>query len=181
VIAPQALGTWVDQINCQQEENAEHAKMIVYMHEFESNVHDTLDVSPSDAKQQEHFRFTPTQRQRGYRLTPDGQDHVRRIAVTLLTRADATPSPVIVERSRSTKKWETQHQYPVHFNDELDVLRRDVVVAALESFGVANASELVIVAPAYPTGLGAVEAAAAYRNSVEQSALQGNSFGNGRR
>lgn len=181
VIEPVTHGTWVDDVNRQQEENAEQAKLIVYAHEFESNVHDTPAPSASDAKRQEHFEFTAEQRPRGYRLTPDGQDHVRQIAVMLQTDADCMSSPVIVERSRSSRKWESQHGYPVHFNDELDELRRDVVVAALASFGVPNADELVIIAPAYPTGLNAAEAAAAFGNAMQQSGWQGGALGSGRR
>ena len=73
---------------------------------------------------------------------------------------------VIVERSRTSKRWETIHEYPVHFNDELDKLRREMVVEVLRAFGIVNADDLVVVAPAYPTGLNAREAGAAYFNAL---------------
>jgi hypothetical protein len=82
---------------------------------------------------------------------------------------------VVVERSETSKRWATKHHYPVHRNAELDALRRLVVVTALESLGVVNAEELVVIAPAYPTGMNAVEASSAYQNSQR---IQGRNFNN---
>lgn len=180
VIQPQTLGASVDEANRQQEENAELAKMIVYSHEFESNLNDA-PTGTGDESEQENFRYVPAQRPRGFRLTPDGQDHVRQIAKVLVDHGDAFQTPVIIERSRTSKHWDTKHHYPVHFNDELDAMRREVVVAALFNLGVANAEDLVIVAPAFPTGLSAVESGAAYSNAIEQSNQQNGGTRTGRR
>ncbi|MCA9262816.1 MAG: hypothetical protein KDA60_03165, partial [Planctomycetales bacterium] len=152
VIEPEPLGNTVDAVNQRQEENAEQAKLIVYMHEFEINLQDEDKSTKSDEVQEGGFRYEGALRVRGMRLTPDGQDHVRQIA-KLLQQSDGTPIPVIVERSQTSRRWDTEHHYPVHFNDELDALRREVVVSALTQLGVPDADEIVIVAPAYPTGL----------------------------
>jgi hypothetical protein len=159
------LGTSVDEINRVQEENAESAKLIVYANEFEINLQqqpaETLSEKPKDGG----FHYTPL-RIHGLRLTPDGQDHVRQIANLLHAQSGQQQPMVIVERSQTSKHWETQHQYPVHFNDELDALRREVVVNSLLAFGILNARELVVVAPAFPTGLNAEEAAAAHGDAI---------------
>jgi hypothetical protein len=180
VIQPQTLGASVDEANRQQEENAELAKMIIYSHEFESNLNDESQAT-GDESEQENFRYVPAQRPRGFRLTPDGQDHVRQIAKVLIDQGDAFRTPVIVERSRTSKHWDTKHHYPVHFNDELDAMRREVVVAALFNLGVADAEELVIVAPAFPTGLSAAEAGANFSNAIEQTSQQNSGSRSGRR
>ena len=152
------LGASLDELNRTQEENAEQAKWVVYTHEFEMNRQD--HPTPTDAS------GAPPPRMHGLRLTPGGQDHVRQIARQLSDLAEGARPWVIVERSQTSKRWDTQHHYPVHFNDELDALRRQVIVAALESHGVPDAGELVVVAPAFPRGLNADEAAAAFDRTM---------------
>ena len=162
------LGSTLDEINRQQEENAEAAKFVVYMHEFEINIpltHPTGKASPVEG-----FEFIAPERVRGFRLTPYGEDHVARIAHELLMEQLSCPNhwprwDVVIERSETSRLWDTRHHYPVHFNPELDEARRQTVVAALTAFGVANADQLVVVAPAFSEGADASEAAAAYNAS----------------
>lgn len=77
VNAPAPLGTETDQIMMQQEYNAEAAKFVLYMHEFELN------------------RIDEQGRERGWRLNDDGEDHLKQIAASIQTGVDY---PVVVER-----------------------------------------------------------------------------------
>ena len=179
------VGSVVDEANRQQEENAEAAKLIVYMHEFEINI---PRKAPEAELELEKFQFSPEQMLRGFRLTPAGQDHVRQIAQHVLASgyhsaiSDPNHIPsqlVIVERGDTSKYWDTLHRYPVHYNDELDEARRLIVVNALLAFGIANADQMVVIAPAFPEGLSAEEAAAAYGNAFNNSGGFGNTGGRG--
>jgi hypothetical protein len=159
-----------------QEENAELAKLVIYTHEFEINLQQNEPIGP-DKRAVSGFDYQEPMRVRGLRLTPDGQEHVRQIANILRAACDEDgefPFNVILERSRTSKKWQTTHHYPVHFNDELDSIRREIVVSALMAQGIANADELVIVAPSFSTGLNGDEAADAYQNAILGNRLFGN-------
>ena len=177
VIEPPPVGAVIDQINQTQEENAEYAKLIIYCHEFEINLQEELTPPNPDIKKVSGFEYKPSARVRGYRLTPDGQDHVRQIAEFVKEFPFDLRPPVVVERSRTSKHWDTEHQYPVHFNDDLDDLRRRMVVETLAALGVDNADGLVVVAPAYPTGQNALEAAAAYSNAIGTTGATNSLFG----
>ena len=177
-IVPQTLGTAVDQLNLAQENNAEAAKLIVYTHEFENNLQDSPQAEL--VGQNRPFEFQNPNRMRGLRLNADGLEHVEQIASILIHHSPQARPSVMVERSRTSKMWETEHHYPVHFNAELDELRRQLIVNLLLSSGIDNANELVVVAPAFPNGLSAEEAAAAYQNSRFQSAgVNSGGFGGG--
>jgi hypothetical protein len=166
VIEPSIVGSRVDEINQLQEENAELAKLIIYCHEFEINLQESLLDKAPEKQSASTFRFNPPTRPRGIRLTPAGEDHVKEIAEFLLNSQHYdTHIFAVVERSETSKRWATTHHYPVHRNAELDALRRLVVVTALESMGVVNAEEVVVIAPAFPTGMSATEASSAYQNS----------------
>lgn len=170
------LGSVVDQINQQQEMNAEAAKFIIYMHEFEINEPADLPVDPANPLElQQEFR--------GYALTPAGQDHVRQIAEELRVLietgadyADGEPTQVVVERSNTSKKLGTRHKYPVHPNPELDEVRRQMVIASLSRFGIQDADQYVVVAPAFPTGLNAREATRSYERSIQNRTRFGIGF-----
>lgn len=151
--APTPLGTYVDEFNQIQEENAEPAKFIVSQHEFEAN------------------ELVNGRNVGGYRLNEYGEDHVRKIAEQL---RNAVEYPVVVERSRTTALADTRFQYPVHFDPELDLKRRAVVVEALKVLGVQDADERVVVAPSFAQPQTSVEAAAAYSYSQ-----YGGGFGRG--
>ncbi len=168
-IAPLPLGSIVDQVNQTQEDNAEAAKFIVYMHEFELNV--PFSISRELASTDE-FRDVPREFARGFRLTPYGQDHVRQIARYLRRTAneadDGTvsyPTNVVVERSNTSKRWLTKFRYPVHWNTELDEFRRKLIVESLLALDVQEADYIVQIAPAFPEGLHSQEAASAYSSS----------------
>lgn len=81
----------------------------------------------------------------GVRLNLAGEDHVKEIA----QRACASSFPIVIERSMTTARMDTEHQYPIHENPELDLRRREVVVRALSAMGVADAEQRVVVAPAF--------------------------------
>lgn len=144
--APPPLGAELDQMNQIQEHNAEAAKFIVYMHEFEMN-HGQPDGSNIG----------------GYRLNAYGEDHVKQIAVDLKRGATF---PVVVERSQTSVKAGTEYHYPIHFNSQLDDQRRQIVVRSLEMLGVPNAEQVVVVAPSFAEGYTAPEAARAYNQSL---------------
>ncbi|MCC9602738.1 hypothetical protein LOC67_19485 [Stieleria sp. JC731] len=178
VIEPRTLGSQLDEINQRQEDNAELAKFIVYMHEFEINLQEDPARRAANEKAASLFDYIGEIRPHGLRLTPDGEDHVRQIAH--LVQADPTTEirpQVIVERSVTSKQWDTEHYYPVHYNEELDELRRRVVVKVLQAYGIEFADQIVVVAPAFPTGLEATEAAAAFENSVNSYRGNSRNFG----
>lgn len=184
-LQPGALGSVVDQANKIQEENAEAAKFIVYMHEFEANTPNHAKLLQGKAAIPGEFKFATEDRIKGFRLNPAGQDHVRQIARHLISTQSQNmdygngPSRhVVVERSDTSKRWETVHRYPVHFNDKVDAARRQVVVNALSMLGVFDAERLVVVAPAFPEGLNAGEASQAYGQGFNYGG--GNQNGNGR-
>lgn len=140
------LGAISDPIWQAQELGAEQADFTVYQHEFEKNA---------------------------VRLNTDGEDHVKQLAARLLAGQDTL---VVVERSRMTARPDTEYRYPIHTNPELDNQRRELLVLALSSMGVADAEERVIVAPAYATGFEATEAAQAYQQGIGNGA-GGGGFG----
>ena len=157
---PPPLGSVLDEVNRIQEDNAELAKLIVYVHEFELNKpRKVIDEPWSRTEAQVRTNGRQQTEPRGFRLNDDGMDHVRRLARRLQIHPE---NQVIVQRSRSSKKWDTVYQYPVHLNAKLDQERRKTVVAALEALGIQDAESLVIVADAFPTGQEAQEAARAY-------------------
>ena len=163
------LGSVLDEVNRLQEENAEASKYVIYEHEFEINV--PLEF-PKEEISKPGFRFRPEDRIRGYRLNERGQEHVASIAKSLLSQQQVgqPTSPywdVVVERSRTSKRWATRHRYPVHFNRELDEARRQTVVTALVAMGIPDADQIVVVAPAFAEGMDAQESAQTYQRSQQ--------------
>jgi hypothetical protein len=136
---PPTIGSLSDPVWQAQERNAEMSDFVIYQHEF--------------------------QRDSG-RLTTDGEDHVKQIAARLLRGQDAV---VVVEQSMTTARPDTEFQYPVHPNVELDLKRREVVVLALEKMNIADASDRVMVAPALTPGFTGNEAEAAYQQGMNSS------------
>jgi uncharacterized membrane protein YgcG len=112
---------------------------------------------------------------RSERLTLDGEDHVKQIASRILNGSE---SPVVVERSMNNKRLGRFH-YPVHPDPELDNQRRNIVVSALLELGVADAEELVVVAPAFATPAFGQEAAAAFARTIGGNNNSSSSFGGG--
>jgi hypothetical protein len=139
------LGAISDEIWQMQEHNAEAADFVLYQHEFELN---------------------------GIRLNNAAEDHVKQIAERLLAGQNF---PVVVERSDTSARPETELQYPVHPNPELDMRRREVVVRALALLGVPDADARVVVAPRFDAGFKAFEAVRAYN----QGFGRGGGFGGG--
>jgi len=142
------LGAKSDAIWRVQEANAEASDFVVHQHEFAYN---------------------------DYKLNMAGEDHVKQIAYRLRQGQDF---PVVIERSMTSVRKDTQFQYPVHPNPELDMKRREVVVRALAAMGIEDADQRVVVAPAYVPGMKATEDAAAYRRAIGQRGFQ-NFFGLG--
>ena len=156
---PQMLGMVVDELNEHQEVNAEASKYVFYQHEFELNEFGDGRTAP------------------GLRLNPYGEDHAKRVAANL--RAHGATFPVVVERSQTSSKDDTEFHYPVHFNADLDLQRRAVVVAALEEMGIGDAENLVVVAPAFAQPYTAIEAQRAYLRGIRGNRSGGYGGGGG--
>lgn len=185
-LQPGPLGSVVDEANRTQEENAEVAKFIIYMHEFEPNIPNQAKLFREESAIAGEFEFQTQDRIQGFRLNPAGQDHVRQIARSLIATQTQNLEPdyvpyrlVVVERSDTSKRWQTVHRNPVHFNDKVDAARRQVVVNALTMLGVSNADQAVVVAPAFPEGLNANEASQAYRRGFNYGGGQNGGGQNG--
>ncbi len=174
---PAPLGHVVDEANRRQEENAEAAKLIVYTHEFELNK--PRRKSPTPWQEEMDLNDKGIVREslepHGFRLNEYGVEHVQQIAASLLGTQPGDRT-VIIERSETSKHWNTLYHYPVHFNQRLDAERRQVVVDALRALGVEEPERSVVIAPAFPEGLESTEAIQAYVRTRQNS--NGGSFGN---
>jgi len=146
---PPPLGYANDPIWQVQESNAEASDFVIYQHEFEK-----ID---------------------GLRLNTAGEDHVKQIAQRAYS---GFQYPVIIERSTTSVDPRDKYSYPVHVNPELDLKRREVVVAALTEMGVEDADQRVVVAPALTPGFEGFEAERAYQ-SIGRGGFGGNGFGGG--
>ena len=141
------LGTVSDPIWQSQEARAEASDFVVYQHEF------------------------------GYQnaeLNTCGKNHILQIAARLTY---CPHLPVIIEPSKMTVREDTDFQYPVHPNPELDLRRREVVVIALQELGIPNAEKRVLVAPALTAPFNAAEAQQAYSQGLSGAGSFG--FGGG--
>lgn len=141
-------GTLTDPIWIAQEENAEPSKFVLYQHEFVYNQ---------------------------ARLNWAGEDHLKQIAARLHAGANF---PVLIERSVTSKREDTEYKYPVHLNPELDMQRRCVVVQLLTALGVPDAEQRVIVSPALTRGMQDGEAERSFYRSFNQGGGYGG-FGGG--
>jgi hypothetical protein len=145
---PGPLGTLSDPIWENQEASAEAADLVVYQHEF--------DLGTA-------------------RLNEQGENHVTQIAERSYAGQD---SPVVVERSMTTARDNTEFDYRVHPNPNLDMRRREVIARSLVKMGVIDAEERVVVAPAFAPAASATEAAGAYQQGFSGGRL-GGGFGGG--
>lgn len=130
--SPPPNGAISDPIFSNMESNAEALDFIVYQHEFKYNE---------------------------ARLNDAGQDHVKQMASRILDGQDML---VMVERSRTSVKEDTEYKFPVHLNPELDMQRREVIVRSLAALGVEDAEDRVVVAPDLRPGFNSNEATNAY-------------------
>jgi hypothetical protein len=130
------MGALSDPIWRMQEEHAERSDFVIYQHEFKR-----------DAEW----------------LNTGGEDHVKQIAYRLLSGHDAQ---VVVERSMTASRPDTEFQYPVHPDPKLDLRRREIIVRSLVAMGVTDADQRVLVAPALTPGLTGNEAESAYYRGV---------------
>ncbi len=142
------LGSVSDDIWSSQEQLGEAAEYVIPEHEFKAN---------------------------SIRLNTDGEDHVKKLADRLLSGA---AMPIVIERSMSGIRADSQHRYPVNPDPELDNLRRDLVVAALQQLGVGNADSIVVVAPAFATPAYGWESEAAFYQGLG-GGHSGGGFGGG--
>jgi hypothetical protein len=92
------------------------------------------------------------------RLNDLGAAHLKQIAA----RAPGVPFPILVEPSSIAVKEGTEYGYPIHPDPELDRKRRNVVVQALATMGVADAEQRVVIAPPLTPGFEQFEAERAY-------------------
>jgi hypothetical protein len=143
------LGAQSDSVWRRQEAGAAASEFVIYQHEFVLN--DT-------------------------RLNAAGEDHLRSIAARLHCGA---PLPVVVERSMTSEKPNSEFHYPVNPNPELDMKRRDVIVKSLIGLGITNADQCVVVAPPFAAGYTATQAARAYQRGMSLSGHAQGGFGQG--
>ncbi|MBI1309790.1 hypothetical protein GC176_00670 [bacterium] len=108
-------------------------------------------------------------------LNERGKDHVQQIAA----RANEQRFPIIVEESSRTIRPDTQYQYAVHNNDELDAHRRAMLVEALAILGVADAEERVVVGHDFTHGFWDLEGQRALRYNFSNQGNQNRNNGGG--
>lgn len=106
-------------------------------------------------------------------LNDAGKDHVKQIAA----RLEATPFPVIIERSSMSVDPESRFKYPVNNDADLDLERRELIVSALNSMGIYNAEDRVVVGPALTPGIESPQGRRAYQRGM--SGLNGSGVGLG--
>ena len=97
------LGTQSDIVWRRQEAARSASDFVIYQHEFVYDPDNQLRV----------------------RLNMAGEDHLKSIAARLHC---GDPLPVIVERSMTSERPDSEYQYPVNPNPELDMKRREAVV-----------------------------------------------------
>jgi len=146
---PHSLGAISDQVWCQQERNAEASDFVIYDHEFQGD---------------------------GVRLNTAGEDHLKQIVARLQAGQNF---PVLVERTMSSADPDSQYKYPVHPNPKLDMARREVVVRAMTTLGVADAEQRVVVSPALTAGMSSSEAEAAYQAGMQGAGSNAGGMGLG--
>lgn len=125
---------------------------------------------------QNEFEYHPDHPMDRVLLNMDGEDHLKSIAARLHCGAAL---PVIVERSTTSIRPDSEYQYPVNPNPELDIKRRDLVVRYLVTLGITNAEQCVEVAPAMAEGYTATEAIRAYDRGLTESTNNQGGFGGG--
>lgn len=94
-------------------------------------------------------------------LNPHGVSHVQQIAA----RANSVPFPIIVETSDASPATGQPVQLECY---TIDQLRRQRIVAALTTMGVASASQRVVVGPPLASGLTSGQAEQVYSTSFGQ-------------
>ena len=92
------------------------------------------------------------------RLTPGGRKHLLQVAL----RLEHVPFPIVIEET------------PGESAAGVDSARRREVIGQLTQLGIQAVDPRVVIGPAFPEGLSAIEGEAAY-----YSTLQGNAFGTG--
>lgn len=133
---PDPLGTYSDPLWRMQEDNAEQSDFVMYQHEFRMN--------------------QPV-------LNAAGQDHLKEIAHRIQCGQDL---PVLIEMSDTYIEPDSEYQYPVNRNPQLDDHRRELVARTLYAMGVEDAHHRVVVSHRYSAGMDAMEAATAYESSL---------------
>lgn len=142
------LGTIVDDINQKQEGNAERSDFVIYQHEWMLNTD---------------------------RLNDAGMDHVKQIASRLPQHPDFV---VLIERSLTSVREDSEYKYPVNRDPELDLARHEVIVRSLTAMGIPDAEERVIISHALTPGQKAIEAERDYNQGLGgYGAYGGGGFG----
>lgn len=130
------LGSIVDEINQKQEGNAERSDFVIYQHEWTLNTDELNDA---------------------------GMDHVKQIASRLPQHPDFV---VLVERSLTSVREDSEYKYPVNRDAKLDISRREVIVRSLLAMGIPDAEERVIISHALTPGQKAIEAERDYNQGL---------------
>ncbi|MHC4875553.1 MAG: hypothetical protein ACYTGL_03575 [Planctomycetota bacterium] len=108
-------------------------------------------------------------------LNERGKDHVQSIAA----RANSQDFPIVIEESSRSTRPDTQYQYPVHNNDQLDSHRRAMLVEALTIMGVADAEDRVVVGHDFVHGFWNAEANRALQQGFNNQGGAGGGGGGG--
>jgi len=143
------LGTLSDPVWQNQERNAEKSDFVIHEHEF-----------IADAEFLNTF----------------GEDHLRQIALRLSNGQD---SMVLIERSKTSARPDTEHKYPVHRNPDLDMRRRELVARCLAAMGVPYPDTRVVVAPDLAPQYRSGEIAATYYDDAGWDNNNRGGFGGG--
>ena len=109
------------------------------------------------------------------RLTDAGETHLKQIAL----RMPRVPFGVNVAPTRISTRPGDTYGFPVHGNEELDMQRREVVVQALQGFGIKDAEQRVTVSPALTFPYTDVEAERDYSRAINQLGPGGSGAGGG--
>lgn len=95
-------------------------------------------------------------------LAPAAKQHLEQIAL----RLEHVPFPIVIEQTDSEA------------NRRLDLARRKAIVGHLARMGLPNAGPRVVVAPAFPEGITAIEAQNSYRSIISNGSQNfGRRFG----
>ena len=91
-------------------------------------------------------------------LNDAGKDHVKQIAA----RLEATPYPVIIQKSSMSIDPESKFKYPVNNDPQLDLDRRTLIVNALNAMGVYEVEDRIVIGHELTPGFTSPQARRAY-------------------
>jgi len=131
----------------------------------------------SSAAQQQHWVITRNEWfDGGSELGPKGKQHVERIAECMYTQ----PSYVVVESEPVQLELGETYEEALKRNEQMQVGRRNEVIASLAAAGVENADQWVVFAEDRTVGVRGIEAPLIYNRQFMGGMMRGNRGGLGR-